>query len=656
MNNLIFCTKKNNDLIKALKYSGYNPVICRNISEAFNKAKDESAILFFSDSYPSASFKLTPSIIKEIKRRKLKTYIEYPLSINDNLSEEPKTIKYERAIIQNDFFNNNPAKYSICYINGCWYRSFEGLSDACISIAKAAGYDSLAYNMPKDAIPILGYLNGDMDLLVCSTCLSCFIKGRYSPYLRWKGIWEGILMHLGLKINLAWKPDITLMHEKDAHVTKKDYLSAFKKNCIWSYSNMVTKIDTNAFILEGYQSDISYDGRQFLRLSNRGDCNLESAMQLGLYADHIKNPEILKTAKNIATNIFTHPSFANTDPESMFYGLTNWYEKGKVFYGDDNARVLLSAMVLRNTLNCKDWDDYILKCVFGNLRTAGKLGFRRMRLDDGKSEKNTWQDYYNEDFIHLSPHYQSYLWAIYLWVYMMTGVEELYTKSVTAIKITMNDFPDKLIWTNSLTAEISRMILPLSILYKITKKQEHRKWLEEAVCGILEYQQECGAIRDGFKDISKGRYPPPKTNEDYGTNEASLIQNDSDPATDLLYTTNWAFLGLHEASLVLNDKKVNKACELLASFLTKIQVKTNKQPYLNGVWMRGFDYSKWEYYSSAADIGWGAACVESGWCNAWISTVLYLRALKKPVFTGFFDKDFSDKAKAIYKQMITDRL
>jgi hypothetical protein len=72
--------------------------------------------------------------------------------------------------------------------------------------------------------------------------------------------------------------------------------------------------------------------------------------------------------------------------------------------------------------------------------------------------------------------------------------------------------------------------------------------------------------------------------------------------------------------------------------------------------MRGFDYSKWEYYSSAADIGWGAACVESGWSNAWIASILYLRANKKPVFTGSFENELSDKAKRIYKEMITDQL
>ena len=656
MNNVIFCTRRSNDLIKALRYSGYNPVVFQSVNDALKNAREASSILFLADKYPVSSFELTPSVIDEIKSRKIKAYVEYPLSINGKKTDEPKTIKYERAIIRNNFFNGNPAKNSICYINGCWYRSTDELSDISISLAKAAGYDSLAYEMPKDSIPVLGCLNNDRNILVCTTSLSSFIRGRYSPYLRWKGIWEGILKYFGLEINLNWQPDIDFMHKIDSNITKKDYVNAFKKNCKWSLENIILKMEDNAFAIEGYQSDISHDGRQYLRHSNRGDCNMETAMQLGLYGSYLKDPEILKTAKNIASNIYTHPWFANPDPESSMYGLTNWYEKGRAFYGDDNARVLLSSIILRNNLDFKDLDEYILKCAFGNLRTTGTLGFRRMRLDDGRFANTTWKDYYNEDFIHLSPHYQCYLWAAYLWIYKLTGVEELLTKSVNAIEMTMAAFPDELIWTNSLTAEIARMILPLCILYRITNKEEHRKWLERAVFGIIEYQQPCGAIRDGFKDVSKGRYPPPKSNDDYGTTEASLIQSNSDPATDLMYTTNWAFLGLHEASFILKDERVNKAYDLLADFLTRIQIKTNAQPYLDGSWMRGFDYSKWEYYSSAADIGWGAACVESGWCNTWISTVLYLKAYKKPVFTGSFDKELSEKAKRIYKEMITDRL
>ena len=88
---------------------------------------------------------------------------------------------------------------------------------------------------------ILGYLNGNKDILICTTSLSNFIKGRYSPYLRWIGIWKGILKHLGLNIELSWQSDIEFMHKSDAHVTKKTTSQHSEKtvygHIIFTYKN-----------------------------------------------------------------------------------------------------------------------------------------------------------------------------------------------------------------------------------------------------------------------------------------------------------------------------------------------------------------------------------------------------------------------------------
>ena len=40
-------------------------------------------------------------------------------------------------------------------------------------------------------------------------------------------------------------------------------------------------------------------------------------------------------------------------------------------------------------------------------------------------------------------------------------------------------------------------------------------------------------------------------NENYGTFEAPLNQENSDPVSDMLYTTNFAIIGLHEAAAAL---------------------------------------------------------------------------------------------------------
>ncbi|MCF6176212.1 MAG: hypothetical protein L3J71_10650 [Victivallaceae bacterium] len=61
-------------------------------------------------------------------------------------------------------------------------------------------------------------------------------------------------------------------------------------------------------------------------------------------------------------------------------------------------------------------------------------------------------------------------------------------------------------------------------------------------------------------------------------------KQNGDPACDLVYTVNYAFIGLHEASMATNDNFYIEAENKLASFLCRIQVKSASQPYLGGCW------------------------------------------------------------------------
>ena len=152
-----------------------------------------------------------------------------------------------------------------------------------------------------------------------------------------------------------------------------------------------------------------------------------------------------------------------------------------------------------------------------------------------------------------------------------------------------------------------------------------------------------------------GKYPPPQSNESYGTTEASLIQNNGDPATDLLYTANWAFIGLYEAAISLGDPDLKKAAEKMAEFFCRIQVVSNIHPELDGSWMRSFDFQKWEYWGSSADVGWGAWCVESGWVNSWISTTLMLMQSDRSLLDLSLRQEFMRISPEIIQEMFTDQ-
>jgi len=240
---------------------------------------------------------------------------------------------------------------------------------------------------------------------------------------------------------------------------------------------------------------------------------------------------------------------------------------------------------------------------------------------------NGWEPYFKAETVHLSPHYQAYLWACFLWAYHHTGDELFYARTEKAIRRTMENYPDNWSWTNGMTQEKARMLLPLAWLVRVDDTPQHRRWLRRIAVDLLALQQPCGAIREQLGRPGKGAYPPPKSNQDYGGNEASLIQQNGDPVCDLLYTTNFAFLGLHEAGAATGEALYLEAEDKLAEFLCRIQVRSDAHPELNGTWFRAFDFRRWEPWGSDADAGWGAWCTMTGWIHSWITSVLAMRQM-----------------------------
>ena len=353
--------------------------------------------------------------------------------------------------------------------------------------------------------------------------------------------------------------------------------------------------------------------------------------------------------KQVAINLndfiyFRSPLAQGTrrDPGSPSYGLVGWNTTAKfykdmdgfgVYYGDDNARSMLGTMAAAALLNSDRWDESLLRCLLGNLRTTGKLGFRENRIDEGPLQKNGWRYYFERETVRYAPHYQAYLWATYLWAYHKTGFPLFLDRARNAIRMTMSAYPNEWQWTNGIQQERARMLLPLAWLVRIEDSAEHREWLKRVATDLLAAQDASGAIREEIGTAGKGDYGPPKSNDEYGTKEAALIQQNGDPLSDLLYTTNFAFLGLHEASAATGDGLYKDAEEKLAKFLCRIQVRTESNPELDGAWFRAFDFNRWDYWASNADAGWGAWSVETGWTQAWITSVLGMRQMG----TSFWD-------------------
>jgi hypothetical protein len=366
-----------------------------------------------------------------------------------------------------------------------------------------------------------------------------------------------------------------------------------------------------------------------------------------------RNSEHSQISANLNDYIYFHSNLASgsrADPASPSFGLVGWNTTAKyheqlngfdVYYGDDNARAMMGTLAAAALLGTDRWDERVLSCLLGNFRTTGKLGFRGGRLDEGPLRKNGWRHYFETERINYSPHYESYLWACYLWAYHKTGYEPFKQRAANAIRMTMAAYPNEWRWTNGIQQERARMLLVLAWLVRLEGTAEHRQWLTTIAKELLALQDASGAIREEVGSAGKGRYGPPKTNEAYGTTEAPLIQENGDPLCDLLYTCNFAFLGLHEAAAATKDSLYLDASERLAKFLTRVQVSAEARSELDGAWFRAFEFRRWDYWASNADAGWGAWSVETGWTQSWITSVLAMRHMK----TSFWDLTSKSKIK-----------
>jgi hypothetical protein len=628
---LIFCCSEENDMYRALLESDISVHRFEQVEDALRHAPEEAGLFILSDRYPGPGFDFSENHLRSAVSKRLKLYIEYPQSFPGVTIGPPQATDRERVVVTSDFFAPQAELMAIMAMHGGWYVPLNMPENSAVhlGLARVAGYDRAVYGLPDSTSPLLCELPG-RNVLIAAGALSHCIRGRYAPLAVWHAVWKRIVRWAGYPQAaeaLDWKPSVGTQWSKDEPLPENAESAALLRSMQWFRGHAIYSIDSRKGAIEGFESNIRHDGKQLMRAWLRADCIAETALAFAHdYAVH-GNPDSKQLAEKMLDSVWQDRSFYNDRPEDSDFGLVNWYDRRQVFYGDDNARVILATLSARCVLDNDRWDERVMTCLLANLRTTGTDGFRRPFLETGKSFANgrDWTFYRDESYTHLAPHYQCYLWACNLWAYAMTGYEPFLAKAKKAIRRTMEATPSHWKWTNGLSQEIARMVLPLTLLVEIENTEEHRTWLTRMTDLLLKQMEPCGSIRDMLGPLENGRYPPPRSNEEYGLHEASLMQEEGDPVCDLLYTANWALIGLHEAGLTTGDAKLKEAADRLTSFLCRIQVRSEAHPYLDGAWMRSFDDAKWEYWGSSADNGWGPWCVETGWTNSWIAAILAMR-------------------------------
>lgn len=687
----VFCNE-NNDLYGVLKKMENLEVIRYDgLDELVNGIDRGEPSLILADNYPNERVGLPDNFLNLLEKKKSRFYVEFVDNL-PGMGAQPKNkgSKYERAVVNSSFFGGLPDSLDILSVNGLNYVPAQ-VSNALMVAARVAGLDSAIYGIPKENSPLL-FKWGDRDGLVSTTGLSNFIKGRYAPQVEWQGIWKGILQFLlvdGTVIEkLDWNPKIRTTYARNGQLPLDYQKKSVEKGIDWfrnakmlvptdygkvlgngPYREMKTEfINWNDTIPDGDGSNgvfecvfsrIDEKGNQPIGAVLRGDCTGEVAGAFAAAGKVLDREENYKIANNLLRFYLNgSPALKGEygDPNHGAYGLVPWgissYAWYKANYGDDNARLFLGAIITAAITGNTEQDGTLMRMLLALHRTTGVNGFRGDRIDLPQLQENGWQHYYNGEVVNLSPHMEAYLWACFLWAYDKTGDPIFLERTKKAIKTTMEGYPHEWKWMNGLAQEKARIVLPLAWLVRVENTDENRKMLYTAVEGLLELQDESGAIREELGSIEKGVFPPSQSNADYGLHEASLIAKNGDPVSDLLYTTNFALVGLHEAWYALRDPRIKASVDRLSEFLCRIQVNSVEHPELHGGWMRAFDYERFEHWGSNADAGWGAWAIESGWTQGWITTILSLRELDVSIWDLTGKSRMGDRYDALKEEML----
>jgi len=713
-NSMILSCKEDNDLYLTLQE---NKIACNRYDtpgEAVDHAGEGSGVLILADGYPQQTTVIEPAVFEEAAGKQLRLYVEYPSFLPGVEIGAPRGTHWERAVIASDAFAPAVRKLRILAMHDCSFVPMKS-DHPLIVMARVAGFDTAVYGLPAETFPILFEMpetTNAGEVLVSTAKLSQFITARFAPTDAWTSIWKYVFAWLEPnaempelkwtpKVRPSFGPDEALPSDIERQALKRGIDWYFNSRMVmhpsmmakynkpanapvaegatedWPYGHRVARMpdlstpvgDGSLGVLEGFEAKIFHDGTQPVRWWKRNDCNGEIAGAMCVAGVALNNP----TYRNVGGNVGDWLCFKSmislgdrADPKHPAYGLMGWNDVPlycgpdwpgrqdgyEVYYMDDNARAGLGMILAAAVLKTDRYDERLSKNLLALLRVTGKNGARPERIDQSTLEERGWQSFFNDtrESHRNDTTGMATVWAYFLWAYNQTGFDLFLEQTRTPIGEAMKRFPGGHTWRGVHTR--TWMLLPLAWLVRVDDTPEHRKWLRDVAESLN--QVPSGAIRD---ELRRGAWAaPPKSNEEYGSTEAVLLQSNDDAVSDLLYTVNMAFIGLHEAAMATGEAYYKEAEDKLAEFLCRAQVRSERHPELDGAWFRAFDIKKWEYWASNTDAGWGAWCIESGWSQSWYTIALALRQMDTSLWDIAKDSNIEKPFGDLRKQMLPDEI
>ena len=676
------------NLAQLLTNEGYQLHFCISVTEALQNASEQAPVLLLCPSYPEQGTVVTSADLALIQSKSLRVFMDFPQQIGEHLCVKTDTMELERIVVCDSLTPQLPSMALMAF-HRCVLKELDQTPDSTYLVAaRVAGFDKAVYGLANTSVHPLLYQQNSQ-LMVAATSISNFAVCRYLPEQRVQSMFEYIMNWLLNKEGVtfsSWLTYVSPSYTVTELLPEEAGKQSIAKGVEWYYNGHflvhpswkkdwadkymgdglmpvgpelpadMPNGDGSLGVLEGHMSGIYHDGKQQYRYWMRDDVQGESSYAFAAAGDLLGKQDYLKVSSNLLDYSFReYRDSVRNNPKSPSYGLLGWaYTHKGTYYGDDNARSILGSLAASAIMKNASWDKQIVECIIGNFRTTSKNGFRGGNILDSDLQKNGWRNYFNSDLVNLHPHFESWNWACYLWLYEQTKYQPLLDRVRKGISLMMAGYPNDWNWTNGIQQERARMILPLAWLYRVEPTEQHKQWLQFMTEELLKNQVACGGIREELGNEAKSMFGCTPSNDAYGQTEASLIFKNGDPVADMLYTTNFAFVGLCEAAMATQDPVYLKAVNQMRDFLIRIQVSSEKFKNVDGAWFRAFNYKDWNYWASNADAGWGAWSTLTGWIQSWIVGTQYLLEKNTSLWELVTQKDVSEVAKKVIDQMIVN--
>ena len=440
----------------------------------------------------------------------------------------------------------------------------------------------------------------DETMLISSIRISNFHRARFTPTEKWRALVGGIIEFLaGESVELSF-PAPVVEHKKTTLKTPDNAKETIARGIEWIKSSGLLKAGGRLGYDEGYSSSIdARSGKQGKRHNVRADCTGEIGGALLFDGVINKNQESMNVARALLDFNFNYMQIKDGEHK----GMIRWSELAwETCYQDDVARAILPVLLMQHVDGSTPYIDEVCDALNYMLKDTAPNGIRPACTEI----YNTPADENERRAVRGRPcaHFNAYYHAVLLLAYRITGKAEYLEIATAGLTTIMSAYPNTVRETSE-TEEMASLILPLSILYGVTKDPEHRAWLYRVADDLEAHKHHSG----GYREWDTGYTAACARNH---KGECALLAENGDPVADLLYTNNWLPLGFAYAYMVTGDEVYYNRWATVASFLASAQMYS-ALPHLNGAWARAFDLDRCENFGIPYDAGWGPYCIESGW-------------------------------------------